>query len=382
MSAINRAVTQFDVNAWRESEFPITREYIYLDNAAMSPLPTRVRDSIASFHEFRSLHGAAFDAWWDEVEMVRSKVAALIGSHPDEISFTQNTSMGLNLLAQGLPLQRGDNVIISDLEFPSNVYPWMNLQHKGIEVRFVRNKDGRLSISDMERLVDKKTKLISLSFVEAGNGFKNDLKVISNLCKQHDIFFVVDAIQGLGVQKIDVEELQIDFLVSGFFKWLCGPDGLGFVYCSKKMLDSIDPPFVSWTSMEDKFNYSTYDFNLSQTSRRFETGNLNFSAIRGVHKGLDLLNEVGSHIIYHQVMELANYIRSCVSRLGNVTCLSNFDEANQSHILLLQCSDVDDCFERLKQKNIIVNKRNGLRISPHFYNTKEEIDQLLDIIIK
>lgn len=382
MRACNKEVTRFDVDVWRESEFPITKEYIYLDNAAMSPLPNRVRDSIASFHEYRSLHGAAFGAWWDEVEVVRGKVAALIGSHIDEISFTQSTSMGLNLLAQGLPLQRGDNVIISDLEFPSNVYPWMNLQHKGIEVRFVNNKDGRLLVSDMERLVDKNTKLISLSFVEAGNGFKNELKPISNLCKQHDIFFVVDAIQGLGIQEVDVEELQIDFLVSGFFKWLCGPDGLGFVYCSNKMLDSIDPPFVSWTSMKDKFNYSTYDFNLSQTSRRFETGNLNFSAIRGVHAGLDLIHEVGTHIINRQVMELANYLRSCVSGLEKVTCLSNFDEINQSQIVLLQCPDVDDCYERLKQRNMIVNKRNGLRISPHFYNTKEEIDQLLDIIIK
>ena len=370
----------FNVDYWREEEFPITKNFIYLDNAAMSPLPSRVKNAIVDFHQSRSYSGASFVQWWDEVEIAREKISRLIGCHADEVAFTQNTSMGINLIAQGIPFQKGDNLIISDIEFPSNVYPWLNLESKGIEVRFVKSVNGTVPLADLENLIDERTRLISLSFVEAGNGFKNNVEEVSSLCQKSEIYFVVDAIQGLGVHEIDVKKLNIDFLVSGFFKWLFGPDGIGFMYCSERVLSEMVSPFVSWTSMEDKFNYSTYNFTLSPTSRRFEAGNLNFSGIRGVIKGLDLIEEIGIDVIHGRAMQLATHLREQSNRSPKVTCASNFSKDNQSQIVLLQCENDDMCFERLKQHNIIVNKRNGLRISPHFYNTKEELDTLLEII--
>jgi cysteine desulfurase/selenocysteine lyase len=364
----------------REREFPITKECIYLDHAAMSPLPVRVKESLIGFHYLRSESGANFPKWWEEVEVVRQKLGEFINASNNEIALVPSTSIGINMVANGLPLQKGDNVIITDLEFPSNVYPWLNLKERGIEIRFAKNVNGEIPVDAFESLIDENTKAISISFVEAGNGYKNDLQLISNLCKQNDLYFIVDAIQGLGIHPIDVKKLEIDFLISGFFKWMFGPDGIAFLYCKQSLLGEIKSPFVSWTSMEDKFNYTHYSFQLHESSRRFEIGNHNFSGVRGVHTALDLISEIGIGFIQSRTMELANYLRNELNEIRMASCLSNFKEDNQSQILLVDCENIDVIHAGLLKENIIVNKRNGLRVSPHFYNTKEDLDRLLDVI--
>jgi selenocysteine lyase/cysteine desulfurase len=372
--------SQHDLRWWRENEFAITENSIYLDHAAMSPLPKRVLNSVQDFHILRQQKGPNFTGFWHNVEEVRGKIAALIGGEADEIAFVPNTSTGLNIAAQGLPLESGQNVIISDIEFPSNVYPWLNLKHKNIETRFVPNQKGAIPVSEIEKLIDSRTKVISLSFVEAGNGYINDLKQLSKLCKERNIYFVVDAIQGLGVQPLDVKELQIDILTSGFFKWLFGPDGIGFVYCSQEILADLKPVFVSWTGMNDKFNYTDYNFKFHTSARCLEVGNMNFSAIKGVGTALDLIQEIGLLKINQRVMELSAYLREGLASIRGARCLSEFPVANRSQITLVGCDKVDDVFSCLQKQNIIVNKRQGLRVSPHFYNTKAEIDSLLEVL--
>lgn len=202
----------------------------YLDTAAMSLMPVQVYDAISGFHENRRINGPAFNEYWEETGKLRNDVAWLIGSRPEEIMFIQNTSMGINLAANALNLKKGDNVVTTNIEFPSNVYPWMNLKSKGIETRMLDVSDGILDEEKLLNICDEKTKVLSISWVQSSNGMVSDLKLCSDFCQNHGISFVVDAIQGLGVLPLNVSELKIDFLVSGFFKWLLGPDGIAFVY--------------------------------------------------------------------------------------------------------------------------------------------------------
>lgn len=369
-----------DIHWWRENQFDVTKHCLYLDHAAMSPLPKQVKNSITEFHRTRETLGSRFDEWWENTEKVRGQVARLIGTSADHIAFVQNTSGGINVAAQGLPLKPGDNVIISDLEFPSNVYPWMNLRSKGIEVRWIHNSDGTIQLAELEKLIDQHTKVISLSLVEAGNGYKNDISSIGKLCRDHGIYFVVDAIQGLGVHPVDVKEMGIDILVSGFFKWLFGPDGLAFIFCSDKVLHTLEPPFVGWAGMEDKFSYSDYEFRLHPSARQIETGNLNFSAIQGAETALKLIFEISVPAIHEQNMVLSQHLRENLKEIPRVRCLSDFPVENQSQIVLIGCDYSEQVFQRLKAKNIYVNHRNGLRVSPHFYNTIQDMDRFLNAL--
>lgn len=365
---------------WRDNQFDITKHHTYLDHAAMSPLPKQVENSISSFNRYRSTNGSNFNSWWDNSEKLRQRISDLIGSTTEQIGFVQNTSSGINVAAQGLPLNPGDNVIISDMEFPSNVYPWLNLYLKGIEVRWLHNSNGMIKLSDVEDLIDKRTKVISLSLVEAGNGYKNDISSISKLCQEQNVYFVVDAIQGLGVHPIDVKEMGIDILVSGFFKWLFGPDGLAFVYCSDRVLNTLTPVYIGWAGMENKFSYENYDFNLHPSARKIETGNLNFSAIQGANTALELVSDIGVSTIQERTMYLSRYFRKALKEISKVHCLSDFPEENQSQIVLISCDNSEQVYQKLKDQGIHVNHRSGLRISPHFYNTKKDIDKLLNIL--
>lgn len=361
------------------NEFLIEKNKIYLDNAAMSPLPKRVKNAIERFHNSRMTLGPNFSQWWDKVEDTRQKVAKKIKASADEIAFSSNTSMGINLAAQAISFNKGDNIIITDLEFPSNVYPWMNLKSKGVEVRFAKNKNGKIEIEDIKNLVDKKTKAISVSWIMATNGFKLDIEKLGEFCKEMNIIFVVDAIQGLGVFPLDAKKIQADFIVSGFYKWMLGPDGISFVYINEAILDKLQIPYIGWAGMEERFNYTDYKFKPINRAYRYETGNMNFSAIYGVAEGLDFMSGLEEKIT-QQVIELNDYLRTGLQKISGINISSDFNKKNQSAITLVSTSDDLKLFNYLKKHSVIVNYRDGIRISPNFYNTKDEIDQLLNFI--
>lgn len=360
-------------------EFLIGKNKIYLDNAAMSPLPKKVKNAIDSFHNSRMTLGPNFPKWWDKVEDTRQKIAKKINTSADEIAFLSNTSMGINLAAQAIPFNKGDNVIITDLEFPSNVYPWMNLKSIGVEVRFAKNKNGKIELEDIENLVDKKTKAISVSWVMATNGFKIDIEKLGAFCKEMNIIFVVDAIQGLGVFPLDAKKIHADFIISGFYKWMLGPDGISFIYINEEILDELKIPYIGWASMEERFNYTNYKFRPVKKACRYETGNMNFSAIYGVAEGIDFTSGLEDEIT-KRVVELNDYLRRGLKKISGINISSNFNKKNQSAITLINTSDDLQLFNYLKKHSVIVNHRDGIRISPNFFNTKDEIDQLLNFI--
>lgn len=355
-----------------------TAQKCYLDTGAMSLMPKTVFEAVEDFHESRRRNGPSFAEYWKEVDTLRSRTAQLIGSAPEEIMFLQNTSMGINLAAKAVDLKVGDNVVVTNIEFPSNIYPWMNLESQGVEVRMIDISDGRLDEEKLAKICDEKTKVLSISWVQALNGMVANLQMCSEFCQTHDIVFVVDAIQGLGVLPIDVKKVHIDFLVSGFFKWLLGPDGIAFVYINQEILGNLNNPFIGWAGMKNKFDYTTYKFDLLLEARRYETGNMNFSGIFGARQGVEIILEHQEEI-GEKVQNLTQYLRDAVQKLDGAEVLSPA-EGEMAGITLIGCRDSKQKYELLQKKGITVNYRNGIRVSLHFYNTTEDIDCFLGTI--
>ena len=207
-------------------EFPITQEWVFLNHAAVAPLCQRARDRICEWADDMAANGDVHEAkWWAEVESVRRTAADLIGAHYGEIALLKNTSEGLALVAEGFPWQQGDNVVIAEGEYPSNVYPWLHLRDKGVEVKTVPCREARIEIDDIASMIDERTRMLSISHVQFGTGFRSDLTALGTLCRERGIDFCVDAIQGLGVFPIDVKAMKIDYLAADGHKWLLAPEG-------------------------------------------------------------------------------------------------------------------------------------------------------------
>ena len=359
-------------------EFPIAAGITYLDHAALSPLPRSVKRAIDAFHDWRMRRGADFSAWWEQAERVRTLVAGRINAAAGEIAFTANTSMGINLAAAAIPFEPGDNVVISDEEFPSNVYPWMNLSTNGVELRRVHCGDGE-EIERFRERIDARTKAVSVSWVTSGTGRRLDIAALGALCKRNRSYFIVDAMQGIGVLPLDVRAVQADFVVSGFFKWMLGPDGIAFIYIRQGILDKLRLPYVGWAGVGDRFNYTMYRFAPINGAGRFETGNLNFSALYGVEAAMNLVSGLEPDI-QDRVLANTAYLRQGLSEIPRVTLLSPRRSAQAAGITLFTTTGDDEVTRELRAGRVVVSYRNGIRVSPHFYTSTEQLDTLLTIV--
>jgi cysteine desulfurase / selenocysteine lyase len=356
-------------------EFPITKNYVYLDHSGVSPSSLRVKNAIERFLA-ESAEGGAFHypKWAQRVNEIRSACARLINAAPDEIAFVKSTSHGLSIVAEGLDWKPGDNILIYEKEFPSNIYPWLNLKRKGVEVKAIPSREDRLDFRDIERLIDPRTRLLSISSVQFANGFRIDLKRVGELCEQKNVLLCVDAIQSLGVIPMDVKAFHIDFLSADAHKWLLGPEGIGIFYCRRGLAERLVPPLIGWKCVQNELDFDHPDFCLKMDALRFEEGSMNLLGIFGLGAAVDLLLEVGIKDIETRVLGLGEVIiheaeqrglavltpREARERGGNVTVAGHFDPVKVN--------------ERLRKNGIMVNSRGGgLRVSPHFYNREEEI---------
>jgi cysteine desulfurase/selenocysteine lyase len=356
-------------------EFPVTKKYIYLDHSGVAPMPLRVTGAIEKFLG-ESAEGGAFHypKWAQQISETRSACARLINAGPDELAFVKSTSHGLSVVAEGLDWKPGDNVLIYEKEFPSNIYPWLNLKRKGVEVRTIPSRERRILIDDIEQLIDSKTKLLAISSVQFSNGFRVDLKKVGTLCRKSNVLLCVDAIQSLGVVPMDVKENNVDFLSADAHKWLLGPEGIGIFYCRRELAERLAPPLIGWKCVRNEFDFDNPDFCLKTDALRFEEGSMNLLGIFGLGAAVELLLEIGIGEIEERVLGLGDVIireaeqrgylvrtpKARGERGGNVTFSGNFDPATAR--------------DRLREKRILVNTRGGgLRVSPHFYNTEEEL---------
>ncbi|MCI0454302.1 MAG: aminotransferase class V-fold PLP-dependent enzyme [Candidatus Dadabacteria bacterium] len=365
-------------------EFPVTNRYIYLDHAGVAPISLRVKMAVEKFLSEATQNGMFnYKQWMDGVEQIRKKSATFIAGEPEEIAFVKNTSHGISIVAEGLDWREGDNLLLCENDFPSNVYPWLNLKRKGVEIRVAQSRNGRILLEDIEMLIDSRTRLLTVSSVNFSNGFKIDLKMAGELCRRRGVLFFVDAIQSLGVVPMDVNEFKIDFLSADGHKWLLGPEGSGIFYCRKERAQRLNPSLIGWKSIINESDYDHIDFRLKTNALRFEEGSLSVMGIFALGAAIDLLIEVGIDRIQSRVIELGDLIiREAEKRDFQVRTPKDKEERG-GIISIIGSFNPINVKDRLKEEGILVNVRGGaIRVSPHFYNTGHEILSLFNAMDK
>ncbi|HEX4499170.1 MAG TPA: aminotransferase class V-fold PLP-dependent enzyme, partial [Thermoanaerobaculia bacterium] len=297
-----------DLLRLRDQEFPVTRECVYLNHAGVGPLSRRAAERMAMLAATVSRSG---DRLWadrmEEVERVRGLAARMLGAREArEVAFVENTSTALSLVAEGLDWKPGDNVVGAALEFPSNVYPWMSLAARGVEYRRAEERDGRIDPGELFALIDSRTRMVALSWVQYASGFRSDLERIGRACRELGILFVVDVIQGLGALGLDVEADFVDVAAASAHKWLLGPEGIALLYVSDRVVERLRPLRSGWRSVRDPFQWTDFDLTWGDGAKRFESGTLNVYGILALGGSLEVLLEIGAGEIEPRVLALAN----------------------------------------------------------------------------
>ncbi len=371
-----------DWNALR-AELPVTRRWAFFDHAAVAPITARAQRALAEWAADMAENGDVHEhRWVERVEEVRRLAGQLINADPQDIAFVKNTSEGIDIVAEGFPWKPGDNVITAAEEYPANIYPWMNLATRGVELRTIASRDSRLWTEDLLSAMDNRTRVVSLSSVEFASGFRNDLDTIGALCRERGIYFFVDAIQGLGVLPLDVQQTPVHFLAADGHKWLLGPEGAGIFYIRRDLVDLLHPIGVGWNSVIGCRDFSKIDFRLKPHAGRWESGTLNVAGITALGASMQLLLELGIPEIASRVMELTDYLCRCAEKAGLEVYSSRRPE-DKSGIVSLVVPGADNraLVRRCRDQGIVINQRAGrIRLSPHFYNTVKEIDRAMEAL--
>lgn len=371
-----------DITSVRQ-EFPAVENLIHLNHAGVSPMSRRCAEAVKAHTDDVLHNGTRHSAQWRRgVERSRQRLARLMGANPAEIAFTKNTTHGIIIAANSIPWRDGDNVIITDLEFPANVYPWLSLEWRGVEARIVQHRDGRILVDDVREAIDAHTRAVAVSWVEFSNGFRNNMHALGELCRERGAYFVVDAIQGLGALQIGVADAPIDFLAGAAHKWLLGPTGFGYLYCRTAILDELVPAMVGWRSVVDADEYLDYKLELRPDAGRFEEGGCNYASALGLGEAVGLLLEVGPTEIERRVLRLTDVLIEELLRAG-FEIRSSRASGERSAILSAGHPQVapEVVVAALVRENMIAVVRDGaVRLSPHFYNTEEEMHQVVAVM--
>jgi cysteine desulfurase/selenocysteine lyase len=366
------------------SLFPVTEKFIYFNHAAVAPLSTRVRDAMTWLVDDATQNGSVhFFDWCDTYEKVRGSAARLVNAQTHEIAFMQNTSAGLSAVANGIDWRAGDNIVTTNVDFPANIYPWMRLvEERGIEMKMAKEREGRIDAAEIISLVDERTRIVSVSWVQFSSGFRADIAAIGKFCRQRNVIFMIDAIQGLGGLQLDVVRDCVDAFAADAHKYLLGPEGVALLYVSDRIIDRVKPTVVGWTSVKDYENHLDYDLNYREGALRFECGTLNTAGIYGLGAAIDLFLEIGTEKIEEHILRLSDYLADGLTNKGYEVFGSRQKSETSA---IVTCTHREhtpkQLYKLLHAKNIMTAPRVGrLRISPHFYNTQEEIDALLDAL--
>jgi cysteine desulfurase / selenocysteine lyase len=356
--------------------FPVTKNLTYLNHAAVGPLSARAAEAMARHARDQRDYGALhWRAWYAEHDAVRASAARLIGATPQEIAIVKNTSEGLSFVGQGLRWHERDNVVTTALEFPSNWTPWKRLEQRGVECRVAELPD----VAHIEPLIDKRTRLVTVSSVAFHNGFTADLAAIGALCAERHVLFCVDAIQSLGVLPMDVRAAKVDFLAADGHKWLCGPEGAGIFYVAAERLDELEVLESGWTNVERQGKFIGCGVEWLPDSRRFEAGSLNTNGIYGLRTAIDLLLETGIEAVRERAMRVATTLSEKLQALGWQAPLLG------SPIVGATPPSVEKSVlwyhRRLEEQGVVTAPREGLlRFSPHFYNDGDDVERVIEAL--
>ena len=360
--------------------FPVTRKLIYFNHAAVSPVSTRAARALERHIKEQMDYGVEREDLWEErAEKGRRLAARMLNAKPSEIAFVKNTTEGLNLFARGLNWKKGDTVVLPRVEFPANVYPWLSLESRGVRLKFVKERQGRILVEDIEGALDRRTRVVAISFVEFSSGFRNDLERIGRICRKRGVHLVVDGIQGLGALRLDVKKCHVSALSAGGHKWLLSPQGTGIFYCPANVMRKLDHPTPGWMSVKGWTDYYDFKYDLFADSRRYESAQRNLLGLCGLTEALKLVDDLGIKNVEKRILEITDYLCDRLEARG-FEVFSSRREGEKSGIVsfFVRGKDPEKVRESLRRKGIIVSARDGrLRASPHYYNSMEEVDRFV-----
>ena len=366
----------------RRHLFPITERLTYLNHAGLSPLPRSAAQRIAQSAESQLLYGLARIGEWEQgLARVREVSARLLGCGSDEVAFVRNTSHGLSLVATGLDWRAGDNVLCAvSEEYPSNVYPWQRLSGRGVELKAVPAPAGRVEVEAFAEAGDARTRLVAVSSVQYASGFRVDLPALGELCRRRGWLLCVDGIQSVGLLPTDVRAWGVHFLSADSHKWMLGPPGAGVFYVDRSLAEAIEPALVGWRSTTGAFDFDRAALELRKDATRFEEGNLPYALLEGMGASIDLLLEVGLDAIWDRVCALNDQLVDRLISAGHrVDSPASAQHRSGSVLFRPRSGDPAALAEALAHEGIIVSCRRGrIRVSPHFYNTPEEVLRVVE----
>ena len=372
--------------------FPVLGNWDFFNHAGVSPLPKIAADAMRKFASEAEAGAYLQTTWYPDIEKLRISTAALLNADRHEIAFVKNTSEGISIVASGIDWQWGDRIITTEVEYPANVYPWMEVARtRGARLIMIKEEDDELGRRHvpidkiLHAAADPRTRLVTLSHVEFASGQRHDLARIGKFCRENRKMFCVDAIQTLGVLPLDVKEMNVDFLSADGHKWLLGPEGAGIFYCRQELIERTRPLMIGWMNVINAQNYGNYDYTLRTDAGRFECGSHNVAGLLGLKASLELLKSLG-------VENISNRIKLLTDRLiagleprgykivsprgpGEWSGIVSFTSPQRGHDKTVQMLRKDHKIE-------IAMREGRLRCSPHFYNTEQQIDRLLDALPK
>jgi cysteine desulfurase/selenocysteine lyase len=368
------------------SEFAVTRNYAYLNHAAVGVLPNRTRTALREFIDAHASAGIA--GLWNRYEArmgeFRDRIAAFIGAPPGTIATLRNTGDGANTIARGFPWQPGDRIVLPDNEFPANVQPWLPSRDAGAKIVFVQSARERLTADVLRRHIDKRTKVVTVSWVSFEDGYRHDLAALAEVAHANGAIFCVDAIQGLGAFSLDVQAMGIDALYCGGAKWLLALQGVSFLYLAPALLDRLSLAMPGWRSVADMWSFRQYEQPPAADATRFEGGTPNFIGVLSLDESIAEIEAAGTARISRHVLELTDRLVDGLRSAGaSIASLRNGEERSGIVTFNLEGGDSIALGKALQREGVVTTYRqNGIRVAPHGYNTPEEMDRLVDLVRK
>jgi selenocysteine lyase/cysteine desulfurase len=370
-----------------QDAFPVLAHWDFFNHAGVSPLPRAVTDALRKFADEAERGAYLETSWYKDIEKLRIASAAMLNAHRDEIAFIKNTSEGISIVANGIDWKPGDQIVTTAVEYPANIYPWMELERsrgcKLVMVDEATDADGRRAVPQEKILAtatDPATRIVTLSHVEFASGQRHDIAAVGRFCRENGKLFCVDAIQTLGVLPLDVQEMYIDYLSADGHKWLLGPEGAGIFFIRRELIEKTRPPLIGWMNVVDALNYGTYNYTLRPDAGRYECGSYNVPGLLGLKAAVEMLGDLGTQAISTRLKELTDRLIDGLSAKGYQIIsprnnhawsgIVSFASTKHDHGLIVSSL-------RKEHRIEIVLREGRLRASPHFYNTEEQIDRLI-----
>lgn len=365
--------------------FPVTNKYTYLNSAAVSPLPSVSVEAVSRQLRDVSENGTVnFAEWVQTKERCRKLIAEMLNVREEQIAFMRNTSDGFSSVANGLDWAEGDNIVTFEHEFPSNFYAWRRIRDEfGVDLRLCKETGGRIGADEFISLIDENTKLVSISAVQFSNGFRADLEKIGRAAREVDALFAVDIIQAFGAVPFNLEKQFIDIACGASHKWLFSPEGCGILYLNERARKRVKPTLVGWISVETPWDFTNYEQNWKQGALAWESGTGGSALFYGLEQSLKILHEQGAENIQKYLEELTDYLCEKLSE-KDYEIVSSRKPGEKSQIVSVMPkngAEAKDVAADLEKEKIVVSPRGKyLRIAPHIFNNRADIDQLIEFL--